>query len=98
MDEIPTRLSNVVRFEIPAFADVDELCSRLRPHWPGSQRREDGIWNVSARFRLTRNDLAVLLRTVEAYVADEELQAIRYRLDGRYYILEAVVLDRAAAL
>jgi hypothetical protein len=91
-------MSNVVRFEIPAYADVDELCSRLRPRWPGSQECEGRVWTVSARFRLTKNDLAVLLRTVETYVADAELHAIRYRLDGRDYILEAVALEPAAAL
>ena len=98
MDESPTQLSNVVSFEIPAYMDVDEFCSRIRPRWPGSQVREPGIWNVSARFRKTRNDLALLLRTVEAYVAEAELQAIRYQLDGRFYILEAEALDRVAAL
>lgn len=92
------QFSNVVRFEIPAYADVDEFCSRIRPRWPGSQERDVGVWSVSARFRMSRNDLALLLRTVETYVAETELQAIRYRLDGRYYILEAAALDRVAAL
>jgi hypothetical protein len=90
--------SDVVRFEIPSYADIDELCARIRPRWPGSKDREDDVWLVSARFRKSKNDLAFLLREVEAYVADAELQAIRYQLDGRFYVMAARSLDRAANL
>jgi hypothetical protein len=97
MEEAPLQLSDIVRFEIPKYIEADDLCARIRPHWPGSERREAGVWVVTARFRKTKKDLAVLLRTVEEYVADAQLQAIRYQLDGRYYILEAATLDSTAA-
>jgi hypothetical protein len=35
------------------------------------------------------DDLAVLLREVEAWVEEESLAAIRFELDGRAYVLEA---------
>lgn len=97
MDDFQANLSNVVRFEIPAFAGIDELCSYIRPRWGGSIKFQDDVWYVSARVRRSRNDLAQLLRKVEAYVAESGLQAIRYELDGRFYIMEAEPLVPVAA-
>ena len=33
--------------------------------------------------------LAVLMRRVERWLADEPMDSIRYAVDGRYYVLEA---------
>lgn len=96
MEDIALSLSNVVRFEIPAYAGIDELCAYIRPRWGGSIKFQDDVWYVSARVRRTRNDLAQLLRKVEAYVAESGLQAIRYELDGRFYIMEAQRVEQAA--
>ena len=96
MEETALSLSNVVRFEIPAYAGIDELCAYIRPRWGGSIKFQDDVWYVSARVRRTRNDLAQLLREVEAYVAESGLQAIRYELDGRFYIMEAQRVEQAA--
>jgi hypothetical protein len=89
MDETPLQLSNVVRFELPAYADADALCALLRPRWPGTKTLDSDIWRVSARVQHSKSDLAALLRTVEAYVGAAGLDAIRYQLDGRFYILDA---------
>lgn len=97
MEDTALSLSNVVRFEIPAYAGIDELCAYIRPRWGGSIKFQDDVWYVSARVRRTRNDLAQLLRKVEAYVAESGLQAIRYELDGRFYIMEAQRLEQAVA-
>ena len=97
MEETALSLSNVVRFEIPAYAGIDELCAYIRPRWGGSIKFQDDVWYVSARVRRTRNDLAQLLRKVEAYVAESGLQAIRYELDGRFYIMEAQRVEQAVA-
>jgi len=97
MEDTALSLSNVVRFEIPAYAGIDELCAYIRPRWGGSIKFQDDVWYVSARVRRTRNDLAQLLRKVEAYVAESGLQAIRYELDGRFYIMEAEALLPVAA-
>ena len=97
MEDTALSLSNVVRFEIPAYAGIDELCAYIRPRWGGSIKFQDDVWYVSARVRRTRNDLAQLLRKVETYVAESGLQAIRYELDGRFYIMEAEALLPAAA-
>jgi hypothetical protein len=97
MEDTALSLSNVVRFEIPAYAGIDELCAYIRPRWGGSIKFQDDVWYVSARVRRTKNDLAQLLRKVETYVAESGLQAIRYELDGRFYIMEAQRVEQAVA-
>jgi hypothetical protein len=97
MEDTALSMSNVVRFEVPAYAGIDELCAYIRPRWGGSIKFQDDVWYVSARVRRTRNDLAQLLRKVEAYVAESGLQAIRYELDGRFYIMEAQRVEQAVA-
>jgi hypothetical protein len=89
MDETPLRLSDVVRFELPAYVDAETLCDRLRPRWPGTKTLDGDVWRVSARVEKSKADLVALLRTVEAYVAEAGLDAIRYQLDGRFYIMDA---------
>jgi hypothetical protein len=88
MEGSPLELSNVVRFELPAYADADAFCARIRPRWAGTRRLDGDVWRISARVRRSKNDLALLLREVEAYVAAAGLQAIRYELDGRWYIMD----------
>jgi hypothetical protein len=97
MEDTALSMSNVVRFEIPAYAGIDDPCAHIRPRWGGTIRFENDVWYVSARVRRSRNDLAQLLRKVEAYVAEAGLHAIRYELDGRFYIMEAEELQAAAA-
>src|SRR4029453_14206312 len=47
----------------------------IRPRWGGSIKFQDDVWYVSARVRRTKNNLAQLLRKVEAYVPERGLQA-----------------------
>jgi hypothetical protein len=98
MEETPLQLSDIVRFEIPTYIDADGLCAIIRPRWRGTVRKVGGVWVISARFRKTRKDLAVLLRTVEGYVSEAGLRAIRYQLDGRFYILEAAEVEHSLAV
>jgi hypothetical protein len=88
MDDRPLQMSNVVRFELPAYADADAFCARIRSRWAGTRRLDGDVWCISARVRKRQSDLAALLREVEAYVGDAGLQAIRYELDGRWYIMD----------
>lgn len=97
MEGIAPHLSDTIRFELPEYVDIDAFCERIRGRWPGSVRCDDEVWRVSARLRRSKNDLAQLLREVEAYVADSGLQAIRYHVDGRAYVLEAEARETAAA-
>jgi hypothetical protein len=98
MDETLIQISDVVRFEVPGYADVDAFCERIRARWPGTKKRGvDDVWLVSARVRRSKKDLALLLREVEAYVADTGLLAIRYHVDGRAYVMAATVAEHAAS-
>ena len=50
--------------------------------------QEENYWVVDVTFR-SAGELARLLRTVEAWVAERALGAVRYHLDGKAYILAA---------
>jgi hypothetical protein len=90
------QLSGEVLFEIPTCANVELLNNRLRPRWAGWALLEGDVWHVAAHLADDGTDVAALLREVEAYVAESGLQAIRYRVDGRFHIMEAPALEHAA--
>ena len=96
MEDAALRLNDVLLFEIPSYADVDQLHARIRPRWRGWTTCEDEVWLVAAEVKADARDLAALLREVEAYVAATELLAIRYWVDGRFHIMEARALERVA--
>jgi hypothetical protein len=97
MEHESSQLSDAVVFELPAYADVEALRARLRPRWPGRATRAGDVWFVHARVRADATDLGSLLRAVEAYVAAAGLLALRYSVDGRFYIVEARAPDVAVA-
>jgi hypothetical protein len=96
MDDEHLELNDMAFFELPTCADTASFYARIRPHWQGWTTGEDDVWLVAAEVAVDDNDLALLLREVEAYVAETGLHAIRYWLDGRVHIMEAPALDRAA--
>jgi hypothetical protein len=96
MDAEPVELNDLVFFELPTCADTASFYARIRPRWQGWTTGDDDVWLVAAEVAVDDTDLALLLREVEAYVAETGLHAIRYWLDGRAHIMEAPALDRAA--
>ena len=83
-----TELDEVVRFDVPAVY-ADELCSRLKPnHLAWVHRTEDGLLVVAA-LRVELDDLARLLRDVEAWLADSDAPYLAFILDGREYVLRS---------
>jgi hypothetical protein len=86
-----------VRFEIPDLAGAARLTRQLGGRWHVSLHEGLSVNVVSAIIQPNRlGDLAVLLRRVEAWVAQESLVAIRYALDGREYVLTAGEADWTA--
>jgi hypothetical protein len=84
------RLNDVVLFEIPEFEQAMGLCGRLATNWMAWVHRRDEVRFVAALLvPEAEGDLAALLRTVEQWVAERGLVAIRFELDGRAYVLEA---------
>ena len=78
-----------VHFEVPDFAAAARLTRRLGHTRAAALLNDEEVNVVSAEVTSAPNDLAVLLREVEAWVEEESLCAIRYLVDGRIYVLEA---------
>jgi hypothetical protein len=86
-----------VRFEIPGGASSARLLRRLARRANVMLLAGHGAVNaIVAELGDEPDDLAVLLREVEAWVEEESLAAIRFELDGRAYVLEAGEADWAA--
>jgi hypothetical protein len=88
-----TDLARAVHFEIADLAAAVRLTRLLARDRVVSLRERRDVNLVSAALRNERDDLAVLLRTVEAWVEEESLCAIRYEVDGREYVLQAGEAD-----
>jgi hypothetical protein len=74
--------------ELPSRHVAESLCDRLGPGLVAQPEQEEDRWEVGVTFG-SGLELAQLLRTVEAWVAERALGALRYHLDGRAYILRA---------
>ena len=88
-------MSEMMFFEIPAYADVEQFCRHIRPHWPGWMMLDVDVWLVGATVKVDGVDLAALLRMVEVAIAELDLLAIRYCLDGRFYVMDGVRVEGA---
>jgi hypothetical protein len=84
-----TELNELVFFEIPGFELAARLCERVGSERLAWVQSGDGIRRVAVLIQTQEGDLAALLRTVERWVAEHELVAIRFELDGRLYVLDA---------
>jgi hypothetical protein len=81
-----------VQFELPTHAAAADLWQHLigeRSTW--TEPRHDA-WLVFAELR-EADDLAVLLRSAEDWLATTHLRAIGFSVDGRGYVLEAGELE-----
>lgn len=83
-------LNDMIIFELPDLDLATELTKRLEDYWACSIHEDLGVAVVTAFLDSDGADeLAPLLRRVEAWVETRSLGAIRYWLDCRAYILEA---------
>jgi hypothetical protein len=86
-------LSEIVRFEIPDLAAAARLATRLCANCVVAvDDRNDVIVTLDRDL-----DLAQLLRTAEAWIAEESLCAIRFEVDDRAYVLASGEADWPAA-
>jgi len=88
MYDVSWLATDAALFELPSPDDADDLCRRLDEHCVAWTERWDDIWIVGVELHEVP-DLGQLLRTVEGWVAERELVAIRFSLDARPYILQA---------
>jgi hypothetical protein len=89
-----TKFDEVVMFEMPSEADAERLWLRLQPARLAWLHHRDDTYCVAAVLRAESEDLALLLRELEAWVADRGVHQVRFELDGRTYSLRG----RAAAV
>jgi hypothetical protein len=81
--------TETVQFELPDLAGAVRLATLLRAFWAVSVDDDDGVPVLEVGLDTSEAGLASLLRTVESWVKQELLRAIRFELDGRVYVLEA---------
>ncbi len=95
----PGGLSEHALFEVADIASAVGLATRLAERWSVvvSAERPD-TFCVFAELRGNPDDVAVLLREVEAWIEREAALALRFELDGRAYVLEAGEPDWSADL
>jgi hypothetical protein len=82
-------LNELVLFEIPGFDRAARLCELVGSKRLAWVQNGEGIRRVAVLIQSEEGDLAVLLRLVERWVAEQGLLAIRFELDGRMYVLES---------
>ena len=88
--------SDDIWFDVPQEGAARDLCELLESS-RGYVEVENGTWSVRAVVGSSPLALGVLLRTVELWVAELGLKAIRFHLDDRWYVMAAdettLVLD-----
>ena len=81
-----------VHFEVTDYEAAERLTHRLGQTWTAGLLGGEP-YVVAAAFSSDADDLAALLRDVEAWVEEESLYAIRYLLDNEIYVLAAGAPD-----
>jgi hypothetical protein len=99
VNQLDSQLSDVVLFELPTFEAAQAFRLSLRPRWPGWSHDDDGLWLFAAEIGGETDGLALLLREAQEQLAELDLLAIVFVLDGRSYVLAAAdqpVYERTA--
>lgn len=97
MDDLDRELDDVVLFELLTQEDAEAFRDRIRPRWGGWSDEDEEVWLFAAQFEGS-GDLAPLLREAQELIAERGLDAIRFCLDGRIYLLDATRPPREADL
>jgi hypothetical protein len=98
VEQLDLQFSDVVLFELPTFEAAQAFRVSLRPRWPGWSHDDDGLWLFAAEVGAETDGLALLLRQAQELLAEFDLLAIVFTLDGRSYVLAAAepVYERSA--
>ena len=89
MEQLDLQFSDVLLFELPTFEAAQAFRVGLRPRWPGWSHDDDGLWLFAAEVGAETDGLALLLRQAQELLAELDLLAIVFVLDGRSYVLAA---------
>jgi hypothetical protein len=98
VEQLDSHLSDVLLFELPTFEAAQAFRVNLRPRWPGWSHDDEGLWLFAAEVGDETDGLALLLREAQELLAELDLLAIVFVLDGRSYVLAATepVYERTA--
>ena len=98
MEQLDHQFSDVLLFELPTFEAAQAFRVSLRPRWPGWSHDDEGLWLFAAEVGDESDGLALLLRQAQELLAELDLLAIVFVLDGRSYVLAAgePVYERSA--
>ena len=89
-------LNEIVLFEVPARSGATQLLAELSTARLAWMERGDDVSVIGVLLNPDEDDLARLLREVEAWVGKRGLLALRFELDGRTYFLPPPVLTERA--
>lgn len=84
----PSTLNEIVLFELPTQVDAERLEAYLADKRLAWLQGGDIAAIVGVLLNPHEGDLAVLLRSVEAWLGEVGFAAIRFEVDGRTYVLE----------
>jgi hypothetical protein len=88
--EFSPSLNELVIFELPNRHFAEDLLAQLSPKRFAWMQNDEHAAVVAVLLNADSLDLAVLLRTVQSWLSRTGLVAIRFELDGRPYVLDAV--------
>jgi len=87
--EFGPSLEEIVLFELPTDRSAYELLTHFESGRLAWLQNGDASSVVGAVLTPDVTDFADLLRDVQAWLYESRLQAIRFEVDGRTYVLEA---------
>ena len=90
-----TSLNDIVLFELPARSGATQLLAEVSSSHLAWMERDDRAAVVGVLLNPDDGDLACLLRSVETWVEQQGLLAIRFEVDGRTYVLQPTLTARA---
>jgi hypothetical protein len=88
-------LNEIVLFEVPARSGATQLLAELATSRLAWMERGDDVSVVGVLLNPDQDDLAHLLRSVEAWVEKRGLLEVRFEVDGRTYVLQPVFAEQA---
>jgi hypothetical protein len=94
--EFTGALNEVVVFELPTNVWAESLVAFLAPGRLTWLQAQSGWSTVGALLNPDVDDLAALLRSVQAWLDRSGLAAIRFEVDGRTYVLDTARAALAA--
>ena len=81
-------LNDIVLFEVPGQSRATELLAEVSSSRLAWMEQGDDVSVVGVVLNPNDDDLACLLRSVEKWVEQRRLLAIRFEVDGATYVLQ----------